>query len=80
MDLKENKIFVSDIDLINTVAAEMTRRSGMSGRLTIPDVNVNVALFEVSASDGAANQKITDKTDSAAFIPWGNQWLVADHY
>lgn len=80
LDLKENKIFVSDIDLINTVAAEMPRRSGMSGRLTIPDVNVNVALFEVSASDGAANQKITDKTDSAAFIPWGNQWLVADHY
>ena len=58
----------------------MARRTGMSGRLTIPSAGVDVALFEVSSSDGTANQKVTDASDSAAYMPWGNQMLIGDHY
>ena len=80
LDAKENTFFVSSLEQLTTVASEMARRTGMSGRLTIPSAGVDVALFEVSSSDGAANQKVTDASDSAAYMPWGNQMLIGDHY
>ena len=80
LDSKDNLYYVSSREQIEEIAQEMLERDGMTGRLYIPDVNYDVALFEVSASDGAANQRVTDKSDSAAFMKWGQQWLVADHY
>lgn len=80
LDAKENTFFVSSLEQLTTVASEMARRTGMSGRLTIPSAGVDVALFEVSSSDGTANQKVTDASDSAAYMPWGNQMLIGDHY
>lgn len=60
--------------LNESVKAEMQRRPGMYGRLVIPSVGVNVALFNGSA------QSLVDAVDSAAFFPFGNSMLVADHW
>lgn len=57
-----------------SVLAEMQRRPGMNGRLVIPSVGVNVALF-----DGHA-QRFVDAKDSAAYFLAGNTMLVGDHW
>ena len=57
-----------------SVQAEMQRRPGMNGRLVIPSVGVNVALF-----DGHA-QRFVDAKDSAAYFLAGNTMLVGDHW
>ncbi len=57
-----------------SVQAEMQRRPGMNGRLVIPSVGVNVALFEGHA------QRFVDAKDSAAYFLAGNTMLVGDHW
>lgn len=57
-----------------SVLAEMQRRPGMCGRLIIPSVGVNVALFT------GYEQGLVDAPDSAAYFPAGNSMLVADHW
>ena len=57
-----------------SVLAEMQRRPGMCGRLVIPSVGVNVALFT------GYEQGLVDAPDSAAYFPAGNSMLVADHW
>lgn len=57
-----------------SVKLEMQRRPGMYGRLVIPSVGVNVALFNGMA------QSLVDAVDSAAFFPFGSSMLVADHW
>lgn len=57
-----------------SVLSEMQRRPGMYGRLSIPSVGVNVALFTGSA------QSLVDAPDSAAYFPAGNSMLIADHW
>lgn len=46
----------------------------MYGRLVIPSVGVNVALFAV------VSQAAADAQDSAAYFPFKNYMLVADHW
>ena len=69
-ELKEKTGGVSN----ESVQAEMQRRPGMNGRLVIPSVGVNVALF-----DGHA-QRFVDAKDSAAYFLAGNTMLVGDHW
>lgn len=49
---------------------------GTYGRLVIPDVGINVALNLVPSGE---EQAVTDRKDSAAWIPWGRETLIADH-
>jgi prepilin-type processing-associated H-X9-DG protein len=69
-ELKEKTGGVSN----ESVQAEMQRRPGMNGRLVIPSVGVNVALF-----DGHA-QRFVDAKDSAAYFLAGNTMVVGDHW
>lgn len=46
----------------------------MYGRLVIPSVGVNVALFAV------ISQAAADAQDSATYYPFKNYMLVADHW
>lgn len=55
-----------------TVAEEMARR-GSVGRLTIPSLGVDVALF------ASSSQKVCDNQDSACYFRYGVQHVVADH-
>ena len=62
------------------IREEMNQR-GNIGRLYIPDVGVNVALFRASVFGDA--QKVVDAKDSAAYMDDGiesyNQILIGDH-
>lgn len=69
-ELKEKTGGVSN----ESVQAEMQRRPGMNGRLVIPSVGVNVALFDGNA------QRFVDAKDSAAYFLAGNTMLVGDHW
>lgn len=65
----------SSLEVSNeTVLEEMANRPGMVGRLVIPSVGVNVALF--SGSD----QAIVDAQDSAAYFSAGNSMVIGDHW
>lgn len=56
------------------VAAEMASRSGMIGRLIIPFVGVDVALFN------RYTQGVVDRQDSAGTYRYnGGQMVIADH-
>lgn len=56
------------------VAAEMASRRGMIGRLTIPSVGVDVALFN------RYTQGTVDRQDSAGTYRYnGGQMVIADH-
>ena len=52
---------------VETVAEEMARR-GSVGRLTIPSIGVNVALFDTSVYNVNHSQPIVDASDSAAYL------------
>lgn len=66
----------------NTISVidEIKTRNGMYARLTIPDVNFSVALFDQSVT--SPSQAIVDREDSAAYLYAKEQWgmdLIADH-
>ena len=69
-ELAESSLEVSN----ETVLEEMANRPGMVGRLVIPSVGVNVALF--SGSD----QAIVDAQDSAVYFSAGNSMVIGDHW
>lgn len=49
---------------------------GSHGRLEIPTLNISIPLYEAS---GSTSQKVVDDQDSAAFIRYGTQNIIADH-
>lgn len=49
---------------------------GTHGRLSIPSLNIDVAVYN---SHGNDSQAIVDEIDSAAFINWKNQNAIVDH-
>lgn len=67
---------------IETILEEMERR-GNIGRLTIPSVGVNVALFNASIYDVGHSQGIVDRSDSAAYLYDADDYygfdMIADH-
>lgn len=65
----------SSLEVSNeTVSEEMANRPGMVGRLVIPPVGVNVALFS------GCDQAIVDAQDSAAYFSAGNSMVIGDHW
>lgn len=64
------------------VLAEMNKR-GSCGRLFIPSVGVDVAIFDTTLYDAKVSQPIVDANDSAAYmadcVPWWGFPVVADH-
>ena len=67
------------VTLIADNTAEMAERSGMNGRLIIPDADISVALFDVRTQGAQYRQAVTDAEDSAAWFQYGNSDIVADH-
>lgn len=71
-NIKEKSVTASVSN--DAVREEMARRPNMYGRLVIPSVGVNVALFV------AFSQATADAQDSAAYYSFKNYMLVADHW
>ena len=71
-------------DLIFTELLEVQEdqgRLGDYGRLIIPEVGVNVALFYADDNLDNQAQVLTDAQDSAVFMPWvDDQYMIADHW
>lgn len=69
------------MELIPAVAAEMSERYGMFGRLIMPDSGINVALFTDGAGESIAEQRqgICDAEDSAALYYDEEGAVIADH-
>jgi hypothetical protein len=64
----------------DSVSSEMSKRSGMMGRLYIDDVNIDVALFKQKL--GVSSQGVVDNHDSAAYLPDNGYYgfdIIADH-
>lgn len=56
------------------VASQMASRPGMVGRLTIPSLGINVALF------ASNSQAVVDAADSAAYFGFGGATIIGDHW
>ena len=56
-----------------------TRTLGTFGRLYLPSVNLNVALYKTDVSTGNEAQKIVDNKDSAAYFLIYTHQIIADH-
>jgi len=52
---------------------------GTFGRLYLPSVVLNVALYQTEISKGEEAQKIVDKRDSAAYFSVYSHQVIADH-
>lgn len=61
------------ISYSNQILEERIERPGMLGRLTIPDKNIDVAIYN---SD---TQETIDKTDSATYFAVGDMIVIGDH-
>ena len=75
-DKKIEIVRTSPSDAVDTdsVAAEMASRAGMIGRLTVPSLGINVALFN------SYSQSTVDNKDSAGTYTYhGGQMIIADH-
>mgnify|MGYP005775249179 FL=1 len=57
-----------------SVKSQMASRPGMIGRLTIPSLGVNVALF------ASNSQAVVDAADSAAYFGLGSCTIIGDHW
>lgn len=69
----QEKIKEHEREKMASVQAQIGSRAGMIGRLEIPSVGVDVALFSSSS------QGVVDATDSAACFPLGSCMVIADH-
>lgn len=56
-----------------SVAFQMASRPGMIGRLTIPSLGINVALY------ASNSQSVVDAADSAACFGFGSATVIGDH-
>lgn len=56
-----------------SVASQMASRPGMIGRLTIPSLGIDVALY------ASNSQAVVDAVDSAACFGFGSATVIADH-
>ena len=60
--------------------AEITEKDPMSGRLFIPDVHVQVGLYDVdSFGTLEERQTITDLENAAAMYSYGDVTMIGDH-
>ncbi len=56
-----------------------SRTLGTFGRLYLPSVNLNVALYQTEIETGTEAQKIVDNRDSAAYFSVASHQIIADH-
>lgn len=61
----------------NTI--EMEQRQNMLGRLFVPDLGINVAVFNTDLYPYTQAQALMDQEDSACFTRYGNVVLMGDH-
>lgn len=60
-------------------SSELEERSGMMGRLYIPEDQINVAVFDTRDMSAKDRQRTVDKEDSAAMFYLGKQCVIGDH-
>lgn len=60
-------------------STEISNRDEMIGRLYIPEVSINVALFDTSEITAKERQYVVDLPDSAAVFYLGAQCVIGDH-
>lgn len=60
-----------------TVKEEMKKRAGMKGRLNIPNLDIDIALFDRSIYEDS--QDIVDRRDSAAYLYGKDHVIIGDH-
>lgn len=74
---KEESKKLSELEII----AQKQDKLGTIGRLYLPSVNLNVAVYEANAYQGENYnaQKIVDAKDSAAHFYLGDKAIIADH-
>ena len=71
--------------VVYNTAEEMMERSNMLYRLTIPDCNIDVAVFNCNTDvvDASCRQPVTDAEDSACAFSWQNSsyydLIIGDH-
>ncbi len=65
-------------DVIETIRRNESSL-GTLGRLFLPSVDFNVAVYSTDLSDGNNAQKIVDQKDSAAYFQIRNHSVIADH-
>lgn len=77
-----NKVIIDEPKEL-PVSEEIKSRPGMIGRLTIPSIELSVALFYGDITSASQSQPIVDAKDSAAYLEgataYYNQILIADH-
>lgn len=59
-------------------ADRLSKRGGLY-ILDIPDLGVHVMCFPADCFDGEQNQFVVDAKDSAAYMSWGVESVIADH-
>ena len=67
------------VSLFPDNTAEMTRRTGMIGRLYIPEDGICVAVFDTRIFNGTNRQLVVDAEDSAALFYLNKQCTIGDH-
>ena len=72
--------YSSDTYIHNGVVTSLRDDYNGYGRLYIPDVGINVALYQVDYSSGIDAQAVVDASDSAAYMTsWGATPFIGDH-
>lgn len=77
--LPVNSRAAASVMLVPDITEEMVQRPGMIGRFIIPDVGINVAVFDCNNADLAGEQNAVDAEDSASWFMWGTEGIIADH-
>lgn len=60
-------------------SSELETRPGMTGRLYIPEDQIDVAVFDTREMDAGDRQRTVDREDSAAMFYLGEQCVIGDH-
>ena len=86
----EQRVWITETETISRPPFEVTRKAdsfagivpdrfGTAGLLLIPDVGINVRLFDGSTSSDPHNQKGVDMEDYAVLINYGGSDVIGDH-
>ena len=75
----QNPISQGATSLFPDNTTEMAKRTGMIGRLYIPDIGISVAVFDTRGMDANNRQKVVDLEDSAALFYLNKQCTIGDH-
>lgn len=72
--------YSSDTYIHNGITTSLCDNYGGYGRLYIPDVGINVALYQIGYYDNVDAQAVVDADDSAVYMTgWGATPFIGDH-